>query len=196
MLVVIATTEIELEGVRLWALIKLTNDLCAPYQLGHENVFYRHEFRDATTRYAYRCPAWNRLVQEHSVRAGVAKEEPTDGQLTASSAGVQVTKNPSLKAFMNGDRLKKSQAEGLLSQVKAWDIPGISEIRIYALSRGLHEAGLVLSRRSVGPFLVEGCWRLGHTEDLSTLGYAGLASAVLEKVETILKFVGSMALPL
>jgi hypothetical protein len=64
------------QGVQLWALLKPNHGVCTPYQIGQDAVFYRWEFRDASTSIKARGVNWNRLVTNQAVRPGFGSRLP------------------------------------------------------------------------------------------------------------------------
>jgi len=68
------------EGVQLWALLKPNLGVCTPYQIGQDAVFYRWEFRDASTSIRARGVNWNRLVTNQAVRPGFGGRLPSAKQ--------------------------------------------------------------------------------------------------------------------
>jgi hypothetical protein len=68
------------QGVQLWALLKPNHGICTPYQIGQDAVFYRWEFRDASTSIKARGVNWNRLVTNQAVRPGFGGRLPSAKQ--------------------------------------------------------------------------------------------------------------------
>lgn len=69
-LVVAEIVPSQAEGLQLWALLCPKNGICTPYQISQSRVFYRFEFRDATTSIKERATQWGRLITAISVRPG------------------------------------------------------------------------------------------------------------------------------
>ena len=61
------------EAIQLWVLLRPQQGLCTPFQGAQRIVFYRHEFRDATTVLNYRGSNWNKLATLQSVCPGSSK---------------------------------------------------------------------------------------------------------------------------
>ncbi|KFZ03810.1 hypothetical protein V502_10644 [Pseudogymnoascus sp. VKM F-4520 (FW-2644)] len=70
LLVVTEITPTQPDGVQLWVLLFPMNGISSPYKIGQLRVFYRYEFRDATSAIKDRAASWNRLVAAVSVRPG------------------------------------------------------------------------------------------------------------------------------
>lgn len=58
------------EQIQLYVLLCPKSQLCTPYQIAKDDVFYRYEYRDGSTSVALRRRSWNHVVATHSVRAG------------------------------------------------------------------------------------------------------------------------------
>ncbi|OBT86750.1 hypothetical protein VE02_06281 [Pseudogymnoascus sp. 03VT05] len=69
-LVVAEITTEQVDSMQLWALLCPRNGICTPYQVSQARVFYRYEFRDATTAIKERPTKWGRAISAISVRPG------------------------------------------------------------------------------------------------------------------------------
>ena len=73
LLVVTEILETRPDAIQLWVLLRPRQGLCTLFQVAQRIVFYRHEFRDATTALNSRCANWNKLVALQSVCPGSSK---------------------------------------------------------------------------------------------------------------------------
>lgn len=74
LLVVTEVLDSNTQGTELWALFKPVHGICTPVKIKQELVFYRHEFREAsTTTIPNRKTEWNLLVSAQAVRPNFMK---------------------------------------------------------------------------------------------------------------------------
>ncbi|KFY54651.1 hypothetical protein V496_07231 [Pseudogymnoascus sp. VKM F-4515 (FW-2607)] len=113
LLVVAEILQSQVEGVQLWALLCPQNGICSVYQIAQHRVFYRFEFRDATTAIKERGTNWNRLVEANSV-------QPGEGGLSA--------KQERLKKARDTSRVVLEPAQSFVSEMlcllKAFKVSG------------------------------------------------------------------------
>lgn len=123
-LVVTSITKVEPLAVQLSALARPGYGLCTPCQIGQISVFYRHEFRDATTNIRDRGPAWNSLVKEYSARKiGTVDKPPTETQKRFQRARdpVRLVFNPNIvgkELLMPAAEYKRTKNGYILDEIK------------------------------------------------------------------------------
>lgn len=85
-------------SIQLWCLLNPSNQLCTPYTIGQDEVFYRHEFRDSTTNIKDRGPNWNKKVEFHIVRPGEEDTPLTEKQARFKHAreNIKLVFNPNV----------------------------------------------------------------------------------------------------
>jgi len=84
LMVVVQIQDTELSKVDLWVLLRPKLGLCAPYHIGQKYCFYLPMFRDGTTDFKQRGPAWNSLVMKQAFRPSDAA--PSQKQLAYKRA--------------------------------------------------------------------------------------------------------------
>ena len=111
------------DQLKYYVLLEPANELCTPYVLSKEDIFYRFEYRDTEPNIRKRASSWRDKIAQHSVRVGMQKAPSTKQEtfkraLNVGKVIVEANEDAGNEMKMRALAFKKNHDVWLLKEMK------------------------------------------------------------------------------
>ncbi|PVH97393.1 hypothetical protein DM02DRAFT_685134 [Periconia macrospinosa] len=150
--------------VLTFVLLNPNSDICTPYQISHDKIFYLAPFRNNATSLKDRQLQWKQLVKRYT-----AVTQPIPNPQTNGSLLTKFTTIPDYAdngGHYDDDNFTDADAQQLSKDLLRF-VPPVhcTPIQLIHIRMGLVESRTTISQNKLSPFLRQACYKLDHHEE-------------------------------
>ncbi|KAI1622783.1 hypothetical protein EDD37DRAFT_667558 [Exophiala viscosa] len=195
--------------LKCYALLMPENELCTPYALAKDDIFYRHEYRNTEKSVKARRSSWSKKIAQHSAQVGrrmpasvgeviveLCEGCGNDMKKLLAKADADIAYRPlrsntALRVFVDAEAVdfkEETAAEVLQEVATLWpDIEGMTAERVLVLKQLMARHDAEIKKFQLKGLLAEGMHRLGLQVDyLSIMDEEGFVKNLVANLDRIL----------